>query len=161
MLYVEVGYMYGDDWSAFDYEKVRAVYPGTLPEEKPNTCPWYNERIRVTVEEANALTELGIKLTVLPLVGMMTVKMQDREKWDHSVRPQDIADGKAVQIAVPDMALMKIDEVEVIEDCCTRELQSMLDDGWRILAICPPNAQRRPDYILGRCKPKDPFGNPL
>ena len=27
-----------------------------------------------------------------------------------------------------------------------------LDDGWRILAICPPNSQRRPDYILGRSR---------
>ena len=45
---------------------------------------------------------------------------------------------------------MKIDEVQVLTDCCTEALQGELDDGWRILAVCPPNAQRRPDYVLGK-----------
>lgn len=54
-----------------------------------------------------------------------------------------------IQIAIPDMALLQIVCVKVLEDACTQDLQRQLDDGWRILAICPPHAQRRPDYILG------------
>ena len=87
--------------------------------------------------------------------------MQDdpRKHWEYGTRidPIDMQQGTAVQIAVPDMALMYIDEVCVETDFCTDALQSMLDDGWRILAVCPPNSQRRPDYILGRRKHKDPF----
>ena len=40
------------------------------------------------------------------------------------------------------------------EECCTDELQSELNDGWRIIAVCVQPDQRRPDYILGRYNPK-------
>lgn len=57
-----------------------------------------------------------------------------------------------IQISIPDLALLSINEVQVLEDACTEELQAMLDNGFRIIAVCPPNSQRRPDYILGRTK---------
>jgi hypothetical protein len=47
-----------------------------------------------------------------------------------------------------------MDEVTNLDDAYTDELQEHLEDGWRIIAICPPNGQRRPDYILGRTKEK-------
>ena len=55
-----------------------------------------------------------------------------------------------IQVAIPNLALLEIRQVEVLDDACTDELQRKLDEGWRILAICPPNTQRRPDYILGK-----------
>ena len=55
-----------------------------------------------------------------------------------------------VQVMIPDFAILEIDEVEVMEDACTDELRSKLGEGWRIMAVCPPNGQRRPDYVLGR-----------
>ncbi|MGU3661066.1 hypothetical protein [Methylobacterium fujisawaense] len=55
-----------------------------------------------------------------------------------------------IQIAIPNLLLFAVDEVKLLEDACTDLLQSHLDEGWRILAICPPPAQRRPDYIIGR-----------
>jgi hypothetical protein len=58
-----------------------------------------------------------------------------------------------VSVHVANNALMRVDETKVLEDCCTEDLQGWLDDGWRILAICPQPDQRRPDYILGRVKP--------
>lgn len=54
---------------------------------------------------------------------------------------------------VPDLTLLTYDEVTYVDDACTDAVQQLLDKGWRILAVCPPNAQRRPDYILGRRKP--------
>jgi hypothetical protein len=36
----------------------------------------------------------------------------------------------------------------LLENCCTDELQTALDKGWRIIAVCPQEA-RRPDYVLG------------
>lgn len=55
-----------------------------------------------------------------------------------------------IQVSIPDLALLHIREVKVLDDACTDELQSQLKEGWRIIAVCPPNSQRRPDYILGR-----------
>lgn len=57
-----------------------------------------------------------------------------------------------VHVHIPNVGLLLMDEVDVIEDACTEELQKHLDLGWRILCVCPPNSQRRPDYILGRAK---------
>lgn len=112
---------------------------------------------RLTVEESNGLIALGVTIELVPLPGAMVVKMQDRYKWEHGVDPSlaNIRDGTAVQLAIPDLGLMLINEVKVIEDCCTDHLQRELDEGWRLLAVCPPNAARRPDYVIGRSKPKD------
>jgi hypothetical protein len=57
-----------------------------------------------------------------------------------------------VDVHVPNLGLLKVDEVELLEDGCTNALQLRLDEGWRILSICPQPNQRRPDYILGRTK---------
>lgn len=69
-----------------------------------------------------------------------------------SLSPSEQAGVTNIQIAIPDLALLSITEVMVEEDVCTYQLQNRLDDGWRIIAICPPNSQRRPDYILGRSR---------
>lgn len=55
-------------------------------------------------------------------------------------------------VHIPNVGLLAIDEVVLLSDACTDSLQRYLDDGYRILAVCPPSAQRRPDYILGRTK---------
>lgn len=57
------------------------------------------------------------------------------------------------QVAIPNLGLLAIDEVFVENDLCTDQLQRYLNEGYRILAVCPPACQRRPDYILGRAKP--------
>lgn len=57
-----------------------------------------------------------------------------------------------VNVHVPNLGLLMVNEVTWLEDCCTEVLQEYLDKGWRILAVCPQPDQRRPDYILGRTK---------
>lgn len=162
MINVSFGWMGKTDWEKVDWQVLRENWPKELPEEKPESCPFYSvETQRLTYDEANRLAASGAKLELHPLPGAMLTKMQDdpAKHWEYGTRidPVDLNTGAAVQIAVPDMALMYIDEVQVLTDLCTDMLQGELDDGWRILAICPPNSQRRPDYILGRRKPKDPF----
>lgn len=44
-------------------------------------------------------------------------------------------------------------ELTVIDDACADLIQEQLNDGWRIIAVCIQNDQRRPDYILGRFNP--------
>lgn len=60
-----------------------------------------------------------------------------------------------VQVVVPGPALSTYDEVQVMDNCCTDALQTELDQGWRILAICVQPDQRRPDYVMGRVRPKE------
>lgn len=50
---------------------------------------------------------------------------------------------------VSNLALYEVSELLLVEDACTDGINGKLDDGWRIVAICP-QPQRRPDYILGK-----------
>lgn len=45
--------------------------------------------------------------------------------------------------------LHSFDELMLCQDYCTDALQDRLNEGWRIVAVCPQEA-RRPDYVLGR-----------
>jgi hypothetical protein len=53
------------------------------------------------------------------------------------------------QVSVSNVGLHDVTAVTWMEDACTEQLQLRLDDGWRIIAVCPPNDSRRPTYILG------------
>lgn len=55
-----------------------------------------------------------------------------------------------VGVHISDLGLLNVRKVTWAENCCTEVLQNYLDDGWRILAVCPQPDSRRPDYILGR-----------
>lgn len=55
-------------------------------------------------------------------------------------------------VHVPGNILISYNETMLLEDSCTDILQAELNSGWRIVAVCP-QAQRRPDYILGRYNP--------
>ena len=57
------------------------------------------------------------------------------------------------EVHMPGMAMSMYNEMLLLEDCCTDELQSSLNSGWRIIAACPQPDQRRPDYIMGRFNP--------
>ena len=59
------------------------------------------------------------------------------------------------KVAVPvNTWLNNVNEMRLLEDCCTDALQDVLNDGWRMIAVCPQPDQRRPDYILGRVNTK-------
>ena len=159
-MYLMVEFAYGnyglwekltdDEWAEIcsvvpTFPKERTNWPDNGPhlltDESLPVLAKHNIEFRLSRDEANH----G--------VGTMLVKLQDRIKaleLDRTNMAELIQNQAAVQIHVPDIVLMKIDEVQVLTDCCTEALQAELDDDWRILAVCPPNAQRRPDYVLGR-----------
>jgi hypothetical protein len=58
-----------------------------------------------------------------------------------------------VNVSVSNVGLYDVQSVIYEEDCCTDLLQSILNEGWRLLAVCPPNDARRPTYILGHREP--------
>jgi hypothetical protein len=53
-------------------------------------------------------------------------------------------------VHVPNLGLLSINQLGYAVDKCTEELQDIVNQGWRILAVCPQPDQRRPDFILGR-----------
>ena len=138
-------------WESLDWKKFQE-YWHLAKDEK--LASFYHLNIgptRLTDEEVHGLMGLGFKVSPVPYPGAMITKMQDRAKWEYSapVTPEALSSGAAIQIAIPDFCLLQIQTVTVIQDACTDYLQDLLDEGWRILAVCPPNAARRPDYILG------------
>ena len=132
------------------YAELREAIP-MLPEKKEDH-PWKD--LIVDDEQLRALSKHSVSVDLKPADdNCMLVKLQDRIA-SLGVQVSDLQEaighGCAAQIHVPDLALMHIREVTWLDDACTEQLQRYLDDGWRLLAVCPPNAQRRPDYILGR-----------
>lgn len=90
-----------------------------------------------------------------PMLELADSLARIERRLDHTtVDPATYVNTK-VDVHVPGTALLMIDDVTLWPDCCTEELQAQLNDGWRIVAICPQPDQRRPDYILGRRKPLD------
>ena len=70
---------------------------------------------------------------------------------------QDVGGGNTYnnkcEVHMPGYSLSLYNEMLLKESCCTDDLQSELNSGWRIIAACPQPDQRRPDYILGRFNP--------
>lgn len=62
--------------------------------------------------------------------------------------PDLVEHNETVNVVVPDLGVLAIRHVRLLENGCTDELQRLLDNGWRLLAVCP-QPTRRPDYILG------------
>lgn len=56
------------------------------------------------------------------------------------------------KVGVPnyDSALLKVNQLMLLENCCTDYLQEALTSGWRIISVSPQPDQRRPDYVLGK-----------
>ena len=64
-------------------------------------------------------------------------------------RYQEQLFNKKVNVHVPGNALLEMERVHYETDCCTDRLAELLEQGWRIIAVCPQPDQRRPDYVLG------------
>lgn len=57
---------------------------------------------------------------------------------------------EACNVHITNVGLLTIQKVKIETNMCTDMIQDELDDGWKILAICPQPDQRRPDYVLGK-----------
>jgi len=63
-----------------------------------------------------------------------------------------------IEVHTPGNAMLAFNELRLAEDMCTDALQNILDEGWRVMAVCPQPDQRRPDYVLGRWNPNREAG---
>jgi hypothetical protein len=124
--------------------------------EEPSNF-FYNEEIiadlNETLEIVNSFGK-GYKITIESFKQNVFVGLHEKLE---AAYPDDISKPippNVTHVHIPNIGLLLIDEVQHLDDVCTDTLQRELDQGWRILAVCPPNGTRRPDYILGRTKEK-------
>ena len=120
--------------------------------EDKTECPYMYDRTTVIdlTTDGVWLTQYEIPFTLKRFKGAYYTDSSLQYPWR---KPEASAPPRVhIQVAIPDLALLSIREVRVLEDACTNELQRELNEGWRILAVCPPNSQRRPDYILGKTR---------
>lgn len=148
------------DLTQEQWAEIRSVLP-ELAELKPDHYWGIGESLVEIPDACPILDKYKISITLKPFVnnymlggGKDLQSVQQRLKKmedDHQLVVQHINDGKhVVSIHVANIGLLAIREVTNLDDACTDMLQDYLNKGWSILAVCPPNGQRRPDYILGR-----------
>lgn len=147
-------YSWDDKWKSMTDEQYRDLAKA-IPMLDPEKKPEYPGAVIVDDDGLRAMAKYGLQITLDEenTKGCMLVKLQDKLEalgLKYADLSQAVAANAAVQIAIPDLGLMTIQTVTVLDDCCTDRLQEFLNEGWRILAVCPPNAKRRPDYVLGR-----------
>lgn len=141
---------YLKDWTELGekYAELRKRIP-QLPEVQKD---YYGQNLIIGPDELQALADFNLDFRFdKERMGEATMLMKLVGKYAAGMTlPQAAVASAVVQIHIPSIGLMLIDEVDWLEDACTQQVQDHLNDGWRILAVCPPNAQRRPDYIFGR-----------
>jgi hypothetical protein len=159
-----------DSYGAWDkltteqYEAARLLFPN-LPEKRPSDkYGYYGAEGVLELDTIMAFTEAtGVKVMLKPMAkGMaffnregMVEKFERLSDDMHLVKQKLSFEGQVVQIHVPNFTLLNMNQVMLLEDCCTDQLQKELDNGWRILCICPPLNERWPTYILGRHTPEE------
>lgn len=131
----------------FVLPKLKEIFGSLLPdaEQRQYSYMW-PESLAVDLDtEGKYLNDLGIEFIIRKFKGTLPLA---------AILPER-KEPVTVYVQVPHVGLLAMNEVLLEENCCTDRLQNRLDDGWRILCVCPPNAARRPDYILGRTKPEE------
>lgn len=130
-----------------NYARLRTICTD-LPETVPNSHIFCCLPSLIDLDtDGRLLTELGFSFTIERFKGQINLVQQ--------LAPGMQGPAQTVHVHVPNVGLLAVDEVELLSDACTDNLQRYLDEGWRILCVCPPNNARRPDYILGRTRGRD------
>lgn len=136
-----------------DYDSLRKLLPN-LPEDpiKERPSPWEHHVADIdavlqyvdNIEIIKPIRKASAYEGILDLADKVINKLHNLEKMN------DQLFNKKVEVHVPGDALLNIGEIEVSLSACTETIQARLDEGWRIIAVCPQPDQRRPDYIMGR-----------
>ena len=136
-----------------DYDSLRKLLPD-LPEDpiKDRPSPWEHHVADIdsvlqyvdNIEIIKPIRKVSAYEGILDLADKVINKLHNLEKTNEQLF------NRKVEVHVPGNSLLKIDEIEVLQDACTDKVQLHLSKGWRILSVCPQPDQRRPDYILGR-----------
>lgn len=120
------------DFKLRDGDETRWVMDGYLPQFIVDSSKLIGQEVWKYISIVERLTDPNISIASLV-----------------DKKPDGGTYNQLVNVAVGGSTL-HIDVVKVVEDYCTDQLQTELDSGWRIVAVCVQPNQRRPDYILGK-----------
>ena len=141
------------DWSVkFTKEKLAELerLTGAPPkmDEKGEHLYYSSRTFVLHLEDALAITN---EFKIIRVVnGKLTSQLDELLERLKKFEPSNaVKFNEHTQSAVPDSPLFHVKEVKVIEDACTYDINDALKEGWHIIACCP-QAQRRPDYVLGK-----------
>jgi len=129
---IELDYSWADKLE--NHESIREHFPKFYDADGKPKGNWELGEQIVDGREMSLLSEQGVIYTVHRFKGVVPVGHGDK-----------IPEGSIVHIHLPNYVLNHFNKVELLEDCCTDALQEKLDEGWRIIAVCPPVNKRRPD----------------
>jgi len=156
MKIAKVSLGYGAKFSVSDVEAIKAAILPFFSEAAPHFVPIEGNELEVLLENGyySFMMDVdkipfGIKYTVDGVFNTEADTNPDTALERLETRPEPPVN-RVVNVAIPGFGLLAIDDVMVSYDLCTDELRKYLEDGWRILAICPQPNQRRPDYVLGK-----------
>ena len=125
------------------YAELRARYPEMdLPEDVSKAYTWSYYKTLGTLDDVQWLSDLGLKTSVSRVRGMFSERLPE-------LGVPETTGVQIVNVTIPNAGLFSVQHVRVLKDECTDRLQSYLDKGWRIVAVCPPNDTRRPTYVIG------------
>lgn len=96
----------------------------------------------MTIDEIEFLVQRGFVVEIKDFKNCYT----SIKGWQEKLNKES----NITHIHIPNIGLLAINKVKVLENICTDTLQDNLNKGWRIIAVCPPDGVRRPDYILGK-----------
>lgn len=165
----KVQFPHGTKYTPEQVLKLRSLVNQPLETEEPDDDGLVQLKYSYPDYEADvlALFEAGFYTFSIeekvsgPLIGVIErmAATMDRLEATLAHRPileapkQDAYFNAKCEVHVPGLGLLALNQVKVLENICTDELQALLDEGWRIVAACSQPDQRRPDYVLGRYDP--------
>ena len=125
------------DYAAFRRRVLSTSLPASLADMKEE-WRYSGDGLIMEGDEVDAWAGIGVEVAVSRPKGLRS-SSEDLHKTVY-------------QIAVANVGLMQIQRVEVIrgdDDYNLYEIQKWLDRGWRLLAVCPPNDDKMPRYVVG------------
>ena len=119
------------DFTKPKYKELADQFPCLkLPKFEKRT-DWYpSGNVLVDEDELENLTKKGFEPTLKKVKGV-------------GYSAGSLTEGQLKQpfvslISVANVGLFSVQKIIYIEDACTDSIQDMLNDGWRIVAVCPP-----------------------
>lgn len=130
------------------WEKLKAALPterlsDTQASQYISSGPWICD-----LDEAKVWDSFGISLSISKIRGV-SYPVTPADAVRDALRAGGVGTTIINNVSVSNVGLYDVRHVHYEEDCCTDKLQGLLNEGWRLLAVCPPNDSRRPTYILG------------
>ena len=133
-------------WSSEDYAEFRKKFKDfDMPEISEQMADYLTYTMFGSEADFWDLVSRGLKPSARRIRGMPCDALPEVAKVPGSKEAQTLI----VNVSVPNAALFAVQSITWVEDACTQHIQSMLNTGWRIVAVIPANDCRRPTYIMG------------